>query len=130
HPNTAEKIDTLWLVVSDLDAAIDFYTGLGLEVVARNQRIDYLGGRGARVRYHNATLALLQPDGPGLVADFAADRGEGILGVSLTVRDVIAAHRLVEGNTGLILPTFRYRGRDRFLIPAALAHGVLIEMVE
>jgi catechol 2,3-dioxygenase-like lactoylglutathione lyase family enzyme len=130
HPNTAEKIDTLWLVVADLDAAIDFYTGLGLEVVARNEKIDYLGGRGARVRYHNATLALLQPDGPGLVADFAADRGEGILGVSLTVQDLLAAHRLVEGNTGLTLPTFRYRGRDRFLISASLTHGVLIEMVE
>jgi len=130
HPNTAEKIDTLWLVVADLDAAIDFYTGLGLEVVARNEKIDYLGGRGARVRYHNATLALLQPDGPGLVADFAADRGEGILGVSLTVQDLLAAHRLVEGNTGLTLPIFRYRGRDRFLIPASLAHGVLMEMVE
>ncbi|HEV3074345.1 MAG TPA: VOC family protein [Thermoanaerobaculia bacterium] len=130
HPNTAERIDTLWLVVADLDAAIDFYTGLGLEVVARNERIDYLGGRGARVRYHNATLALLQPDGPGLVADFAADRGEGILGVSLAVHDLVAAHRLVEGNTGLTLPTFRDRGRDRFLIPASLTHGVLIEMVE
>jgi catechol 2,3-dioxygenase-like lactoylglutathione lyase family enzyme len=130
HPNTAERIDTLWLVVADLDAAIDFYTGLGLQVVARNERIDYLGGRGARVRYHNATLALLRPDGPGLVADFAADRGEGILGVSLTVQDLLAAHRLVEGNTGLTLPTFRYRGRDRFLIPASLTHGVLIEMVE
>jgi catechol 2,3-dioxygenase-like lactoylglutathione lyase family enzyme len=130
HPNTAERIDTLWLVVSDLDAAIGFYTGLGLEVVARNEKIDYLGGRGARVRYHNATLALLQPYGPGLVADFAADRGEGVLGVSLTVQDLLAAHRLVEGNTGLTLPTFRYRGRDRFLIPASLTHGVLIEMVE
>lgn len=130
HPNTAEKIDTLWLVVADLDAAIDFYTGLGLQVVARNERIDYLGGRGARVRYHNATLALLQPDGPGLVADFAADRGEGILGVSLTVQNLLTAHRLVEGNTGLTLPTFRDRGRDRFLIPASLTHGVLIEMVE
>lgn len=130
HPNTAKRIDTVWLVVSDLGAAIDFYTGLGLQVVARNERIDYLGGRGARVRYHNATLALLQPDGPGLVADFAADRGEGILGVSLAVQDFLAAHRLVEGNTGLTLPTFRYHGRDRFLIPASLAHGVLIEMVE
>jgi catechol 2,3-dioxygenase-like lactoylglutathione lyase family enzyme len=130
HPNTAEGIDTLWLVVSDVDAAIGFYTGLGLEVVARNERIDYLGGRGARVRYHNATLALLQPDGPGLVADFAADRGEGILGVSLAVQDLLAAHRLVQGNTNLTLPIFRHRGRDRFLIPASLTHGVLIEMVE
>jgi catechol 2,3-dioxygenase-like lactoylglutathione lyase family enzyme len=130
HPNTAQRIETLWLVVSDLDAAISFYTGLGLEVETRNERIDYLGGRGARVRYHNATLALLQPDGPGLVADFAADRGEGILGVSLAVRDLRAAHNLVEGNTNLTLPIFRDRGRDRFLIPASLTHGVLIELVE
>jgi len=30
----------------------------------------------------------------------------------------------------LTLPTFRYHGRDRFLIPASLTHGVLLEMVE
>jgi catechol 2,3-dioxygenase-like lactoylglutathione lyase family enzyme len=130
HANTAQRIDTLWLVVSDLDAAIDFYTGLGLAVETRNVRIDYLGGRGALVACHNATLALLQPDGPGLVADFAADRGEGILGVSLAVRDLRAAHGLVESNTKLTLPTFRYQGRERFLIPASLTHGVLIEMVD
>jgi len=130
HPNTAKRIDTVWLVVSDLDAAIDFYTGLGLEVKSRNERIDYLGARGARVPYHNATLTLLQPDGHGLVADFAADRGEGILGVSLAVGDLDAAHRLVAGNTQLTLPIFRFHGRDRFLIPASLTHGVLIEMVE
>src|SRR5579864_8832696 len=59
-----------------------------------------------------------------------ADRGEGILGVSLAVQDLLTAHRLVEGNTGLTFPTFRRQGRDRFLIPASLAHGVLIEMVE
>jgi catechol 2,3-dioxygenase-like lactoylglutathione lyase family enzyme len=130
HPNTARRIHAVWLVVADLDAAIAFYTGLGLKVETRAETIDYLGGRGVRVRYHDATLFLLQPDGPGLVADFAADRGEGILGVSLEVRDLRAAHRLIETNTHLTLPTFRHRGRDRFLIPASLTHGVLLEMVE
>lgn len=130
HPNTARKIDTLWLVVSDLDAAIAFYEGLGLEVKFKHKKIHYLGARGAEVRYHNATLALLEPDGPGLVADFAADRGEGILGLSVEVGDLQTAHDLVEGNTGLSLPIFKDKGRDRFLIPASLTHGFLIEMVE
>jgi len=130
HPNTAHKIDTLWLVVSDLDAAIDFYQGLGLEVKFKNKKIHYLGGRGAEVRYKNATLALLEPDGPGLVADFAAECGEGILGVSLQVGNLNTAHDLVQHNTGLTLPIFKDKGRDRFLIPAALTHGLLIEMVE
>jgi catechol 2,3-dioxygenase-like lactoylglutathione lyase family enzyme len=130
HPNSARRIDTVWLVVSDLAAAVDFYTGLGLEVRTDQERIGYLGGLGTRVRCHNATLVLLQPAGPGLVADFAADRGEGILGVSIEVRDLGVAHRLVQGNTGLTLPIFHFRGRERFLIPASVAHGVLIEMVE
>jgi hypothetical protein len=73
---------------------------------------------------------LLVPDGPGPVADFAADRGEGVLGVSLKVRDLALAHDLIEHNTGLTLPIFNYRGQDRFLIPASLTHGVLVEMVE
>ncbi len=130
HPNTARKIDTLWLVVLDLDAAIDFYEGLGLEVRFKNKKIHYLGARGAEVRYNNNTLALLEPDGPGLVADFAAERGEGILGASLEVGDLDTAHSLVQGNTGLTLPVFKYKGRDRFLIPASLTHGFLVEMVE
>jgi catechol 2,3-dioxygenase-like lactoylglutathione lyase family enzyme len=130
HPNTAQKIDTLFLVVSDLDAAIDFYQGLGLEVRFKHKKIHYLGGRGAEVRYHNNTLALLEPDGPGLVADFAAERGEGILGASIEVGDLETARDLVNGNTGLNLQSFEYKGRDRFLIPASLTHGFLIEMVE
>lgn len=130
HPNTAQKIDTLWLVVADLDAAIDFYEGLGLEVRFKHKKIHYLGARGAEVRYHNSTLALLEPDGPGLVADFAADRGEGILGSSIEVGNLQTARALINGNTGLNLQTFKYKGRDRFLIPASLTHGFLIEMVE
>jgi catechol 2,3-dioxygenase-like lactoylglutathione lyase family enzyme len=130
HPNTAQKIDTLWLVVANLDSAIDFYEGLGLDVRFKHKKVHYLGARGAEVRYNNNTLALLEPDGPGLVADFAAARGEGILGVSVEVGDLGTAHALITGNTGLALPTFQYKGRDRFLIPASLTHGFLIEMVE
>jgi hypothetical protein len=39
-------------------------------------------------------------------------------------------HALVSGNTGLTLPVFKDKGRDRFLIPASLTHGFLLEMVE
>jgi catechol 2,3-dioxygenase-like lactoylglutathione lyase family enzyme len=131
HPNTAQKIETLWLVVSDLDAAIDFYEGLGLEVRSKHKRIAYLGARSARVLYHNnSTVTLLQPEGPGVAANFAADRGEGILGVSLKAGNLEAARALVNRRNGLNLQTFNYKGRDRFLIPASLAHGFLIEMVE
>jgi catechol 2,3-dioxygenase-like lactoylglutathione lyase family enzyme len=130
HPNTAQKIDALWLVVSDLDAAIAYYEGLGLKVGSKHQKIHYLGGRGAEVRYRDNNLVLLEPDGPGVVADFAADRGEGILGVSVQVGSLQTALDLVNGNTGLDLETFKYKGRDRFLVPASLTHGFLVEMVE
>lgn len=130
HSNTAQRIDTLWLVVADLGSAIDFYAGLGLEVRFERKKIHYLGARGSEVRYDNNTLALLEPDGPGLVADFVAERGEGILGMSIEVGDLDTAHTLVSGNTGLTLPTFKYKGRERFLIPASLTRGILIEMVE
>ena len=82
------------------------------------------------MRYNDNTLALLQPDGPGLVADFVADRGEGILGVSIEVGDLETALNLVNGNTGLGLQSFKYKGRERFLVPASLTHGFLVEMVE
>jgi catechol 2,3-dioxygenase-like lactoylglutathione lyase family enzyme len=130
HPNTAEKIETLWLVVADLDAAIDFYEGLGLEVRFKNKKVHFLGGRGAEVRYGNQTVTLLVPDGPGLVADFAAQRGEGILGVSVEVRNLQTALGLVNANTGLHLQSFKDKGQSRFLVPSSLTHGFLIGMVE
>lgn len=130
HPNTAQRIEALWLVVSDLDAAIDYYEGLGLQVGARHQKIHYLGARGAEVRYRDNSLILLQPDGPGVVADFAAERGEGLLGVSVQVSNLSTALGLVNGNTGLNLDAFKYKGRNRFLVPASLTHGFLVEMVE
>ena len=130
HPNTAEKIETLWLVVADLDAAIGFYEGLGLEVRFKNKKVHFLGGRGAEVRYGNQTVTLLVPDGPGLVADFAAQRGEGILGVSVEVQDLRTALGLVNANTGLHLQSFKDKGRSRFLVPSSFTHGFLIGMVE
>lgn len=130
HPNTAQSIEALWLVVSDLDSAIDFYEGLGLQVGARHQKIHYLGARGAEVRYRDNSLILLEPDGPGVVADFAADRGEGILGVSIQVGNLQTALDLINGNTGLGLESFKHKGRSRFLVPASLTHGFLVEMVK
>ena len=130
HPNTAQRIDTLWLAVTGLDAAIAFYEGLGLDVKFKNKKVHYLGGRGAEVRFNNNTLALLEPDGPGVVADFVAERGEGILGVSIEVGDLETARTLINGNTGLGLQSFQYQGRERFLIPASLTNGFLVEMVE
>src|SRR5262249_32830151 len=83
-----------------------------------------------RVHMRDATLTLLQPDGPGVTADFAADRGEGILGVSIKVRDLAVAHRLVEHNTGLTLPIIRHHGRDRFLVPPPETPRVLPETTQ
>jgi hypothetical protein len=50
--------------------------------------------------------------------------------VSIEVGSLHTARTLIHGNTGLDLRTFEYKGRDRFLIPASLTHGFLIEMVE
>ena len=64
HPNTAQKIDSLWLVVSDLGTAIDFYEGLGLKVRFKHKKIPYLGGRGAEMRYNNNTWSCWSRTGP------------------------------------------------------------------
>src|SRR4051812_15184010 len=130
HPNTAQKIETLWLVVSDPDAALDFYGGLGLGLHTRPKRIGYLGALSAKVFYNNGVLTLLQADGPGLVASFAADRGEGIMGVSLKVGSLETARTLINRKAHLNLQTFTYKGRERFLVPASVTHGLAIEMVE
>lgn len=125
-----QRVDALWPVVAEPSAAIDFYEELGLKVAAKHQKIHYLVGRGAEVRYHNSTLELLEPDGPGIVADFATTRCEGSLGASVKVGNLSTARCLLESHAGLRLQPFKDKGRDRFLIPTTLIHEFLLAMVK
>ena len=84
-------------------------------------RVAYLGEAGSM-------LQLVQPTGPGPIADFLAVHGEGLHHICLAVEDIPAALRRLPGQEGVRVST---GGRDRracFL--AAPPNGLRIELTE
>jgi hypothetical protein len=59
-----------------------------------------------------------------------ADRGEGIMGVSMEVRDLETARKVIESNTGLVFAPYAGPYGNSILISAEIAHGLWIEMFE
>ena len=59
---------------------------------------------------------------------FLADRGEGIMGVSLEVSSLATARALLERNTMRKVASYPGPYGDSILIPAELANGMSIEM--
>lgn len=129
-------IDHVGVAVSDLDAALAFYTGvLGLRLVHEEENAEQqvreamlaVGEGGARLQL----LAPLGPDSP--VARFLDRRGPGVQQVAYRVEDVdSAADELRRRGLRVLWPTAR-RGtagsRVNFVHPAD-AGGVLLELVE
>lgn len=129
NANTAKSIDKVFIVVNNMQEAVAYYRNLGFAVL-ENKQAPYLGASGAIIPFNKNKIFLLEANGPGIVADFAATRGTGILGMSVEARDLETALDYIELNTGLEINTFEHRNRERFLIPTSLTNDFLIEMVE
>jgi hypothetical protein len=76
-------------------------------------------------------IILLHPTtAGGPAARFANDRGTGLMGVSLVATDLAKARRLIEGNTKRMVAVYQGFYGNSFLVPAELASGVWIEIVQ
>jgi catechol 2,3-dioxygenase-like lactoylglutathione lyase family enzyme len=100
---TFRRIDHVGVVVRDIELTRAAYVrDLGLEpdgeevVGSVNVRLAYLKCRGDR---DPAYLQLVQPLGPGPVADFLAEHGEGLHHVCFGVPDISRALRQIDGGS-------------------------------
>jgi len=76
-------------------------------------------------------MPLLEPNSPGKpAADFSHERVQGVIGLTLAVGDLGKAQSLLEENTPRELPTHDGIYGKSFLVPAEVADGVWIEMVQ
>jgi methylmalonyl-CoA/ethylmalonyl-CoA epimerase len=77
-PPAVSGVDHIGLVVGDADAAADFYVRT-LHLPRLSDEV--LEGRGARLVWidaQNVLIQLVEPLGPGPIADFLAAQGEGL----------------------------------------------------
>jgi methylmalonyl-CoA/ethylmalonyl-CoA epimerase len=127
------RVHHVAVVVSDLDAALDFYRGalgMELEVVLP---IESDGVRIAFLPVGESKVELVEPTDPTTgVARFLESRGEGFHHVCFEVADLAAElQRLAREGVELIdqAPRKGAEGPVAFIHPRA-GHGVLVELIE
>lgn len=116
--------------MKDLSDAIRDAEALGFRRM-RPLESKILGTEGEEFETARGKIILLRAntsDGP--AAQFACDRGEGVLGVTLDAIDIAKVHALIEKNVKRTLPLYAGFYGNSFLVPAELACGVWIEMVQ
>jgi 4-hydroxyphenylpyruvate dioxygenase-like putative hemolysin len=129
EPNASETVRAAWIVVKDLDKAASDLQALGFRHV-RSFHSDTLDARGQEFAAVRGSIVLLHASGQGPASQFASKRGEGVMGVTLTVLDLSKTRALIEKNANRTFSTYHGLYGNSFLIPAELARGVWIEFVE
>jgi hypothetical protein len=130
HANTAKRIAAVWIVVRDLKATTKAFGLAGL-YAGEGRKFPALGAAGREIEAGGGRIVLLEPKGKtGKAASYLAERGEGIMGVSIEVGSLETARALLEKNTKREFGSYAGAYGNSILIPAELAHGVWIEMFQ
>ena len=130
HPNTAIGIRAVWVAVNSLEAATRSFEAIGLRA-GRQVSCTYIQGSGREIEAGEGRILLLQADGrTGKVREFLRQRGEGIMGVTLEVRNLELARKLVEKQINAILIPYSGAYGRSILIANDLGRGIWIEMFQ
>ena len=123
HANTAQRIAAVWIVVRDLKAATKAFGLAGL-YAGEGREFPALGAVGREIEAGGSRIVLLEPKGKtGKAESFLAERGEGIMGVTIEVATLETARALLEKNTKREFGSYAGAYGNSILIPAELAHG-------
>ena len=99
HPNGAIRLSAVWIAVKNLNASIETYKRLGL-VPGRAIEVPELAAGGREIAAGSGLILLLAPKAAhdsGPVDDFLASRGEGLMGATIEVADIVRGARLFQG---------------------------------
>ncbi len=128
HRNTAERIVSVWMAVNDADEATRRYESLGFRAM-REVSFSQMDAKGREVEAGQGTILLLSPWIPGgKTGASLAQRGEGIVGVSLRVKNLATAQRILEEYRGEVLRRYDGVYGKSLLVPPELTHGVWLEL--
>jgi catechol 2,3-dioxygenase-like lactoylglutathione lyase family enzyme len=127
QPNGATRLSSVWIAVRDLNAALETYKRLGLapgHAIALHQ----LSATGREITAGGGQILLLtSTTGGGPVADFLANRGEALMGVTIEVSDLARERTYVKTHATFAVDP-RLQSDDYLLIPATVAHGLWVQL--
>ena len=130
QPNGVLGTAAVWILVKELEKASNEMERMGFHS-GRLLKFDVLGARGREFDTGDGRILLLEPESPGKpAADFSRQRVQGIIGLTLWVSDLGRAQSLLQDNTHKQLPIYDGIYGKSFLVPAGLANGAWIEMVQ
>ena len=130
HQNTAVDLHSVWIAVKDLEAATKGYEALGL-LPGRKRRMPQLAAKGREIGAGQGVILLLQAtDTKGPLASYVAQQGEGVIGMSIEVRDLHIARSLLHSSTKQELKPYNGPFGKSILVPPVFTHGVWIELFQ
>ena len=130
HQNTAVDVHSVWIAVKDLEAATKGYEALGL-LPGRKRRIPQLAAKGREIGAGQGVILLLQAtDTKGPLASYVAQQGEGVIGMSIEVRDLPKARSLLRSSTKQELNPYNGPYGKSIVVPPVFTHGVWIELFQ
>ncbi len=116
------------MTVKDADEAIGRYESLGFPA-KREVSFSQMEAKGREIEAGQGTILLLSPWVPGgKTGSFLAKRGEGVVGVSLQVKNLATAQRILEEYRGEEFERYDGVYGESLLVPPELTHEVWLEL--
>lgn len=130
HPNAAINLHSVWMAVKDLAAAVKVYEAVGLRS-GRKLQMPELAAHGQEMEAGQGVVLFLQADSStGPLASFVAQHGEGIIGLSIEVRDLQVARSFLRASTKQELDIYRGPFGQSIWVSPAFTHGVWMELFQ
>jgi catechol 2,3-dioxygenase-like lactoylglutathione lyase family enzyme len=126
HPNGARAWTSIWLLSSDVAADRKAFARIGFTDRGEVD-LPQVGAHGVKLQAGPDTIIVLAPKGEGIAAKALASRGTHVLGLSIGVKDVDRAQRLVQRGYGVKLEQYVGAEGDSILAPTYEDLGLLIE---
>jgi catechol 2,3-dioxygenase-like lactoylglutathione lyase family enzyme len=130
HPNSATDLHSVWIAVKDLESATEGYENLGLPP-GRERQVLQLAAKGREIGAGQGVILLLQATGTkGPLASYVAQHGEGVVGMSIEVRDLEVARTLLRNSTKQHFEPYNGPYGRSIVVSPEFTHGVWIELFQ
>lgn len=127
HPNGAQRLSAVWVVVPDLKQAILAYRRASFIETAS---FTSLGAKVAALSAGQGEIFLVQPAADSPISSSLKARGEHVHGVSIEVSDLDATEQLLKRHGKHFLPKYDGRFGSSLVVPSPAPLGLMIEFHE